>query len=194
MGADEDPVLPTVVVTLELDDQRPSCGGSGEPKSQGDRFRARHQEAHPLGARDEAADLFGKLELAAMLTREELAVRQGLGHGVHHSIRRMPKDVRAETEQVVDVVIAIHILHVRAPGRRPVRRRRPVTVVRAYSGRDHLQGSSVESLGDTLIQIHVLAHGSPPAFVPSVLSDLQAGLVDSSSNWTASLRSGSGWG
>src|SRR5665647_3620562 len=60
VGADEYPVLPAMVVALELDDERAACCSSGQAKSEGNGFCAGHQEAHSFGTRDDVADQFSQ--------------------------------------------------------------------------------------------------------------------------------------
>ena len=74
VGANEDAVLPAVVMALELDDQGAVSRRSGQAKSQRHRLCPCHQEADSVGAGDDAADELSKLELAGVLSGEELTI------------------------------------------------------------------------------------------------------------------------
>ena len=100
-----------VIHALEADDFFTAGEGSREPQSVEDRLRAGIAQAHLLDARDGGDDFprQGRLRLRRQ-RKYRAAPLNLLDHGRRHFRRTVSENHRSETEQVVDVFVAVDIV------------------------------------------------------------------------------------
>src|SRR5262249_51239309 len=105
-----DGVLPAVVVALEPD-QQPAAGvGAGDPHGAAHSLAAGVGEAHHVDAWDGVDYLAGRLDLHRVWqSRAGSVVGDGLRHRRGYDRMAVTEDHRPETEQVVDIFVAINV-------------------------------------------------------------------------------------
>ncbi len=109
-------------------------------------LRARYAEADQLGTRHDLLHAPGEPHFGLMLTREELTLGEAVGDGADDRFRRVPQNVRAHAQCVVDVRVAIHVVQPRPGGALEHQRHRLTAQpeVAVHAARQHLPSLGVQ--------------------------------------------------
>ena len=105
-----------LTVTLEFDDLRSSRIRPRQPQRGLVHLRPRYTEADQLGARHDLLHAPSEQHFGVMLTSEELTPAEAVGDGADDRFRRVPQNIRAHAQCVVDVRVAIHVVQPRPGG------------------------------------------------------------------------------
>ena len=148
-GAGEYAVEPSVVVTLELDDEVATGHHARQTECRGDGFGPGRGEDHLLGARNGRHEELRQLGLEAMLGPERQVPGQLSCDRVTDDDRRVTEDERSVAEGVIDVPIAVDIPEIRPFAALEVERVRPGSRpdARRHATGDDLTGGREEGHG-----------------------------------------------
>ena len=107
-------IVPSVIVSFELQEFTPAGMGAGQAQSQHGRFAARVGEAHHLGRWHHPAKTLGGLHFRRSRGGEVGAFRHRLGNRFDQGWVSVPLNEGAERHHEVDVFIAVRIPYVRS--------------------------------------------------------------------------------
>ena len=158
----ENVVEPAVVVTLETDEAEATGGGSRHSQCRLHHLGARRAEADLVRPTEHRAQPFRGLDLQRVLGAEHDPCATGLLHRLEDRARGVAEERRTLAEQVVDVVVLVHVPE---PGTLPANKEdgRPVE---ADVGMDTSRGSSTGPFGERF-RSWSASHCSPTLRCPS---------------------------
>ena len=180
VDAHGDGVVPAVEVARELHDLRAPRVGAGQAQGEVRGLGARHGEARQLPARNEAVDQLGPADLQLVAAAHVGDARHLLLHGLDHRGMAVADEERPVAHPVVDILVAVDVPLVAAQRPRHVRaEREQVADVVGDAARNGLagalgQGGRLGMLGPVLLEdghgslafLREIDRGSPAAIRP----------------------------
>src|SRR2546421_6265535 len=104
----------SVITAIELDDLVAPCKPAREPDARHRRLSAAVHHPHFFDRRHPLTDQFRQFHFERIRNSKTQAARGRLAHRIDYHLRRMPKDRRSPTADVIDVFVSIDIPNLRS--------------------------------------------------------------------------------